>query len=128
VVERAKSLGLPRHNDLNSGLLWVPRGSLEAALVEKLLEGWEPRFHFRVAEQTLLSVLMAVNGARGLPPEQYVVSDKGMFFWIPDEIDYGRITARHFVGSVRHLLYRTGWPLLLEESRREARNLHASLS
>ena len=128
VVERAERLGLPRHNDLNSGLLWVPRGSLDVDLVERFLEDWEPRFSYRVAEQTLLSVLMAVNGAQGLPPEEYVVSNDGMFFWMRDEIDYGRIVARHFVGNVRHLLYRTGWPLLLEESRREARNLHATVS
>ncbi len=42
---------------------------------------------------------MAVNGARGLPPEEYVVSNDGMFFWMPDGIDYGRIVARHFVGQ-----------------------------
>ena len=128
VVETAARLGLPRHNDLNSGLLWVPRGSLDTALVERFLADWEPRFSYRVAEQTLLGVLMAVNGAQGLPPEEYVVSNDGMFFWMKDEIDYRRIVARHFVGTVRHLLYRTGWPILLEESRREARNLHANMS
>lgn len=127
VVERAKQLGLPRHNDLNSGLLWLPQGSLDIELVERFLAEWEPRFSYRVAEQTLLGVLMAVNGAQGLPPEEYVVSTDGMFFWIPDGIDYGRIVARHFVGPVRHLLYRTGMPLLLEESRREARNLQTSV-
>jgi hypothetical protein len=128
VVETAQRLGLPRHNDLNSGLLWIPRGSLDTGLVERFLTDWKPQFHFRAAEQTLLSVLMAVNGAQGLPPREYVVSNEGMFFWIPDEIDYGRIVARHFVGNVRHLLYRTAMPLLLEESRREARNLQPSLS
>ena len=124
VAETAARLGLPRHNDLNSGLLWVPRGSLDPALVERLLADWQPAFFHRVAEQTILGVLMAVNGARGLPPEEYAVSNEGMFFWQRDGIDYERAVARHFVGNVRHLLYRTAWPRLLAKNRREVRNLH----
>ena len=81
-----------------------------------------------MAEQTLLGVLMAVNGARGLPPEEYAVSNDGMFFWQPDRIDYERVVARHFVGNVRHLLYRTAWPRLLAKNRREVRNLHLIIS
>ena len=123
VAETAARLDLPRHNDLNSGLLWVRRGSLDADLVECMLMDWRPAFFHRVAEQTMLGVLMAVNGARGLPPEEYVVSNDGMFFWNWDGIEYERIVARHFVGNVRHLLYRTAWPRLLAKNRREAQNL-----
>lgn len=123
VAETASRLGLPRNNDLNSGLLWVRRDSLDGALVERLLEEWQPAFFHRVSEQTILGVLTAVNGARGLPPEEYVVSNDGMFFWNGDAIEYERIVARHFVGNVRHLLYRTAWPRLLAKNRREARNL-----
>jgi hypothetical protein len=121
VVKTAERLNLPRHQDLNSGLLWAPRGSLDTEIVERFLADWQPEYFHRVTEQTLLSVLMAVNGARALPPEEYVVSSDGMYFWMRDGIDYGKIVARHFVGNVRHLLYRTGWPRLLAESRREAR-------
>ncbi len=124
MAESAARLGLPRENDLNSGLLLVRRDSLDTALAERLLVDWQPAFFHRVAEQTLLSVLMAVNGAKALPPEQYVVSNDGMFFWQGDDIDYERIVARHFMGNVRHLLYLTAWPRLLAMNRREVRNLH----
>ena len=120
VTETAVRLGLPWHNDLNSGLLWVPRDSLDLVLVERLLADWRPAFFHRVAEQTILGVLMASNGALGLPPADYVVSNQGMFFWQRDGIDYERIVVRHFVGNVRHLLYRTALPRLLAMNRRES--------
>lgn len=124
VADTAARLRLPRENDLNSGLLWIRQGSLDAALVERLLADWQPAFFHRVAEQTILGVLMAVNSARGLPPDEYVVSNDGMFFWHADGIEYERIVARHFVGNVRHLLYRTAWPRLLAKNRNEVQNLH----
>jgi len=127
VAQTAERLSLPRHNDLNSGLLWTPRHSLDTEIVERFLSEWQPAYFHRVTEQTLLSVLMAVNGARGLPPDEYVVSNEGMYFWMRDGIDYRKIVARHFVGNVRHLLYRTGWPLVLAESRREARALPSGM-
>src|SRR5262249_31942641 len=117
VVKRAAELGLPHHNDLNSGLLWIPRGSLDTALVERFLETWRPEDSYRVAEQTLLAVLWPVNGPRALPRDESVVSNDAFFFWTPNRIVSRCFVARHFVGNVRHLLYRTGWPLLLKESR-----------
>ena len=120
VAETAARLNLPRHNDLNSGLLWVRRDSLDLAAAERLLTEWRPEFGHRVAEQTIIGVLMAVNGARALPPEAYVVSNDGMFFWQRDRTDYDRIVARHYVGNVRHLLYRAALPRLAAAARRPA--------
>jgi hypothetical protein len=117
IAEKAARIRLPHHRGLNSGLLWVLQDSLHVDVIERLLNDWNPKFSHRTAEQTILGVVMAVNSARPLPADVYVVSNDGMFFWQRDTVDYSRIIARHYVGNVRHLLYQTALPRLLEMAR-----------
>jgi hypothetical protein len=114
IAETAAKIQLAHHRHLNSGLLWILQDSLRVDVIERLLSDWHPKFSHRSAEQSILGVLMALNNARPLPPDDYVVSNDGMFFWQRDRVDYTRITARHYVGNVRHLLYRKALPRLLE--------------
>lgn len=118
VVAKAERLGLPRHNDLNSGLLRITRGSLDLTAMERLLEDWTPDAFHRVAEQTIISVLMPLAGAQPLPAEEYLLNTEGCLFWQKDIPSYDAIVARHFVGSVRHLLYLKGLPILAAQARR----------
>jgi hypothetical protein len=123
IAEMATKIQLPHHRHLNSGLLWILQDSLRVDVIERLLSQWDPKFSHRCAEQSILGVLMALNDARPLPPDVYVVSNDGMFFWQRDRVDYNRIIARHYVGNVRHLLYQTALPRLLLETERDGRAL-----
>ncbi len=123
VAQIAERLGLPRNNHLNSGLLFVRRGSFDLGVLERILADWRPEFSHRAAEQTIISVLMALNSAHALPDDQYVVSEEGRYFWQRDGIDYREIVARHFVGHVRHLLYKTG----LQQLQAVAKNVETPL-
>jgi hypothetical protein len=115
ITARAEELGLPRVKDINGGLLWIARGSLDAPLVERLLAGWTPAVNGHFAEQTILGVLFAANGAHPLPETDYVVSGQGMHFWEHD-LDCAQITVRHYVGNVRHRMYAHAYPSLAAQA------------
>ncbi|MEY4939528.1 MAG: hypothetical protein RIQ93_1263 [Verrucomicrobiota bacterium] len=116
VQQRAATLGLTCDLRFNSGLLVLPRKVLNGENLTHLLHGWTRATPSRFTEQTILAVLLSAAGAQPLPPEEYVISNYGMFFW-HDDISYTGVVARHFVGNVRHLMYSTGYQLLLHQAR-----------
>jgi hypothetical protein len=116
IQARARELSLPCLEELNSGLLWIPQGSLRAELVEQLLTGWSPAVYYHFAEQTILAVLLGVNGAQALPEAEYTLSAQGMHFWERD-LPCRDLTVRHYVGLVRHRMYSHAYPYLLRQQR-----------
>jgi hypothetical protein len=116
VLERARVLGLDYIPSFNSGFLYLPEGSLSMTMAAKLLAGWQPPVKSWFAEQTTLSVMLRGVNAQALPPDRYVISARRQFYWEKD-VDYEAIVARHFTGTVRHVMYRYGLPTLLRQSR-----------
>lgn len=121
VQQRAAELGLPCDGQLNSGLMYIPRGALDLSQLPRLLATWSAANDHRVAEQTLFGVLLPHAGARPLPADRYVVSNRGMFFWQPD-LGFEGLIARHYVGNVRHLLYSQALPRLRRQAREMSTN------
>jgi hypothetical protein len=118
IQDKAKKLSLKLSKDFNSGVLYIPQNSFSLELCSALLEDWTPEISDYFPEQTVCDVLMTASQAVPLPPEHYVVSNEGMWFWEKDT-DYSAIKVRHFVGNVRHRMYTSGYPivrdLMLEE-------------
>lgn len=116
IIQRATALGLDHAHHLNSGLLYVPQNSLSIEIAAKLLADWHPPMRSWFTEQTVLSVLMQQANAVSLPRERYVVSNQRQFYWEAD-VDYSAITARHFTGPTRHVMYGRGMPIILGQGR-----------
>lgn len=116
IVERAHAIGADYLPRFNSGLLYVPKGSLSSKLAADLVESWNPPVRSWFTEQTVFSVLMRDCGAMPLPEERYVVSNRRQFYWQQD-VNYHAIAARHFTGTVRHVMYRYGIPQILRQSK-----------
>lgn len=116
IVERAKALGLEHIARFNSGLLYVPQDALSIDLAAQLLAEWQPPVDSWFTEQTVLNILMRKANAQALPAERYVISARRQFYSETD-VDYKNIVARHFTGTVRHLMYRYGMPAVLQQSR-----------
>lgn len=116
IVERAESLGLGYISRLNSGLLYVPKGAISVDLAVQLLAGWRPPMTSWYTEQAVISILMCQARASPLPGNRYVVSNRRQFYWEKD-VDYSAIAARHFTGTVRHVMYGKGMPELLRQAR-----------
>jgi hypothetical protein len=115
IVERALSLGLEYLPKFNSGFLYLPKGTLPMDLAAKILAAWRPPGDSWFAEQTVLSVMLQSANAEALPPSRYVISARRQFYFEKD-VDYRAIAARHFTGTVRHVMYRYGMPVLLNQS------------
>jgi hypothetical protein len=116
IVDRANSLGLDCLTRLNSGLIYVPRGALSIDLASQLLSTWRPPMTSWFTEQTVMSVLMRSANATPLPRNRYVVSAQRQFYWEKD-VDYSAIVARHFTGTVRHVMFGKGMPAVLKQER-----------
>ncbi|MGF1452342.1 MAG: hypothetical protein ACFB21_09760 [Opitutales bacterium] len=108
--------GLTPELRLNSGLLFLPKQSIDLQQANRLLSHWEPRSLNWFSEQTAMALLMNSAGAIGLTSENYVVSNARQFYWQPD-IDYTRVQSRHFTGTTRHLMYLKGLPYLLRATQ-----------
>ena len=116
----ASRIGAPAPaRNLNSGLLFLPRGCLDIGLAERLLAGAE-RTDSWFIEQTVVALLMGAAGAQPLPSDRYVVSTHGQFFFEP-ELPSAGLTARHFTSPVRHLMYGRAMPLLWRRWQSEQR-------
>ena len=116
ILDRCKDLGVNYISRFNSGLLYIPRGTLSLELAAELLARWHPPVISWFSEQTVLSILMRQANAMPLPKDRYVVSACRQFYWEKD-VDYRTIAARHFTGTVRHVMYRKGIPAILRQSR-----------
>jgi hypothetical protein len=123
IVERAHALGLDYLPKFNSGLLYIPQGTLSTSQAAKILAAWRPPANSWYSEQTLLSVMLRNSNAEALPPSRYVISSRRQFYWERD-VNYAEIVARHFTGTVRHVMYRYGMPILLKQSRSFLESTH----
>lgn len=116
ILDIAKRLGFDYFSRFNSGLLHVRKESLSIDAAAQLLSSWgQPPFSW-FTEQTVLSVLMRQAGAQTLPADRYVVSPCRQFYWEKD-VDYRTIAARHFTGTVRHVMYGAGMPAILRQAK-----------
>ena len=116
IVARAKSLGLDYIREFNSGFLYIPGGTLPMKRAAEILATWRPPGDSWFTEQTVLSVMLRAVNAEALPSRRYVISVCRQFYWERD-VDYKTIAARHFTGPVRHVMYGTGMPWILRQSR-----------
>jgi hypothetical protein len=116
IVARAKSLGLEYIPKFNSGFLYIPSGALPMKIAAEILATWRPPCDSWFTEQTVLSVMLRPVNAETLPASRYVISVCRQFYWERD-VDYKTIVARHFTGTVRHVMYGTGMPWVLRQSR-----------
>ena len=116
LVEIVHAMGLETIRRLNAGFLYIPQNALSIDLVEQILTNWSPVPHYYYTPQTVMSTLMRSAEAKPLPEDRYVISNQRQFYWEQD-VDYKVIAARHFTGTVRHVLYKYGMPLILEQSK-----------
>jgi hypothetical protein len=116
IVEKSKALGLEYIPRFNSGCLFIPKGALSIDLAAQLLAEWRPPADSWFTEQTVMSILMRKANAQALPDDRYVISARRQFYSETD-VEYRDIVARHFTGTVRHLMYGYGMPAILEQSQ-----------
>jgi hypothetical protein len=115
-VAKAKSMGLDYIPKFNSGFLYIPGGALSIKTAAEILTMWRAPGDSWFTEQTVLSILLRAAHSEALPPSRYVISVCRQFYWERD-VDYGTIAARHFTGTVRHVMYGKGMPWILRQSR-----------
>lgn len=115
IVSRSQAMGLEYIPDLNGGLLYVPKGAFAPEVLDQLLMEWSPAEFCYFTPQTVQSVLMRRANARPLPQNRYVISNRRQFYFEKD-VDYNAIAARHFTGTVRHVMYKTGIPEILRQA------------
>jgi len=123
IIERAQQLGLDYLRRFNSGFLYLPQGSLPIKTAVQILDKWQPPVTSWFTEQTVLSVMLHGAKAEALPPDRYVISARRQFYWQKD-VDYSVIAARHFTGTVRHVMYRYGMPVVLKQGRSNSSLTH----
>jgi hypothetical protein len=100
-----QKLGLNWLRDINVGLMWIPKGSLDTRLCERILQA-SPTVQTWFPDTMLLAALLHQVPSQALP-DSYVVSTQRQFFHEQD-VDYDNITLRHFISPVRHLMYFRG--------------------
>lgn len=110
------AMGVDFIRRLNAGFLYVPCGALSIDLAEHILANWNPVRFVYFTPQTVMSALMQYANAQPLPHSRYVISNRRQFYWEKD-VDYEAIAARHFTGTVRHVLYKYGIPMILKQSQ-----------
>lgn len=115
IINESRTMGLGYIPDLNGGLLYVPRGAFPLELVDQLLMNWRPAEFCYFTPQTVQSVLMQHVNAQALPHDRYVISNQRQFYF-ENDLDYSTIAARHFTGTVRHVMYRYGIPEILRQA------------
>ena len=116
IAQRAKQLDLDYLPRFNSGFLYIPQGALSIRLAGQILATWHARGDLWFTEQTVLSFMLQRLGAEALPESGYVISNRRQFYW-EEDVDYSAITARHFTGTVRHVMYKYGLPTILKQSK-----------
>lgn len=112
---RVQHLSLP--DQVNSGLIVLPKGCLNLTTLETFLErftDWEELGLNWFSEQTLVALMMSVAKGEPLKRDDYVVSLDRQFVFERD-VDYRHIAVRHFTGPVRHVMYLKGIPFLIKQ-------------
>jgi len=116
LVEIVSAMGVDYIRRLNAGFLYIPHNALSIDLAEQILAQWNPVPHYYYTPQTVMSTLMCAANARPLPENRYAISNRRQFYW-EEDVDYKAIAARHFTGTVRHVFYKYGMPILLAQSK-----------
>jgi hypothetical protein len=116
LVEIVNAMGMDYIRRLNAGFLYIPHNALSIDLAEQILAQWNPVPHYYYTPQTVMSTLMRSANAQPLPENRYAISNQRQFYW-EEDVEYEALAARHFTGTVRHVLYKYGMPLLLEQSK-----------
>lgn len=116
IVGQSKRLGLNYIPNLNGGFIYVPRDAYSPELADQLLADWSTAPYCYFTPQTVQSVLMRQANGQALPKERYVISNRRQFYF-QEDVDYRTIAARHFTGTVRHVMYRAGIPAILRQAR-----------
>lgn len=105
MIDYGRSIGIAPLPDFQAGLLYIRRGILQRATLDKYLSRWTPANDMNFSEQTLLSLVLCEEAnVNTLPKSRYINNGaKGRFVWEKD-FNYfdGSIVLRHFVGTVRH--------------------------
>jgi hypothetical protein len=97
-AEAKRLAGVDLVPQFNSGLGLIHRDSLNLDWIEEFLDLPGIIGHFWRIEQTLFALCSSRWGVELLPPEYDVRLDR--------QADHG--PSRHYVGAIRHLLYRDG--------------------
>ena len=116
LTARAGKLGIPVTNQFNAGLVFVPAGEMTETLLEALLSDWQPVCNSHHAEQTLFSILLNPKSTGPLEQSAYVLSWQGVWVWDKD-LDWKQMVCRHYTGPVRHRMYLSGYPNLLNQTQ-----------
>jgi hypothetical protein len=111
LLVKADQLGLKACKGFNSGLFYSPAGSINLNYCNALAEAKKKDAYTWFDEQTVLAVAMGEACAIPLSKESYVINTKRQF-WSEQDVDYTKITTRHFTGPVRHLMYSSGYAQL----------------
>lgn len=102
----AASAGIPLIERFNSGLGLIHQDSIQLDWLEEFLSLPGIEGHFWRIEQTLFALCSSRYGVE-LLPEEYAVRLNGTI----------RGPVRHYVGIIRHLMYREGMRRLVRENR-----------
>ena len=116
IVELMHEQGIHPLDGFNSGLLFIPKQSLDVDLCIQCVSRYVEDFSAeRFIDQSTLNALFSRIGARSLDQGKYSIAETGMYFWQTDGIDYRQVVARHYVGVVRHRMYINGMSVLAEK-------------
>lgn len=103
-----KIFGITLPIKFGSGLGWLKRSLFDWELIEAVLNKIEIDYENRfLLDQTLLGILAARYGFSGLPVDKYVIE--------PIE-NLNGVTARHYYGKTRFLLYKEGIKYLYQNN------------
>ncbi len=114
LTRRAEEAGIPVTNHFNAGLAYVPQGEMKDSVLKAMLGDWQPHFNSHHAEQTLFSILLDPKVTRPLTPERYALSWQGVWLFEKD-LDNRSLVCRHYVGPIRHRMYLSAYPFLLNQ-------------
>lgn len=120
VIEHARKRGLEPSRAVNAGLMYLPKGCLDATEWDLVIPEITYRHPTIFSEQSIYAVALTQAGYNLLPPDEYVLTLEGAAFppegavYRPfsDAVAHERIVCRHFVTPVRHLMWLTAFPLL----------------
>lgn len=112
--EKGASLGLEHDRKFNSGIMAIPKGSLDNQLITHLFEGYRTAPYHRNTGQTLFSILLTRCGSVPLPEATYTCQIPE-FHNTRDRLNNDDLVLRHYTGPVRHVMYQNGIPYLLKQ-------------
>lgn len=120
IVSRLEQLNMRAVAKLNGGFHWIPKCSLDSSLADNVLNGWSKAGRQSwFTEQTINASMFARANGRPFCRDRFVVTDTGQFYW-DARFDLSGVYVRHYTSTVRHQLYREGYPHLIGSLRKQA--------